>query len=87
MSSEDKGFVSSSDLSIGYELKPVDGSPGQFQFGYAGSYTTNDGSIAGKGEALLVKGQWVSLFGSRHDSEAGSQYSNVAVRLAEADGS
>ncbi|MEP1582253.1 MAG: hypothetical protein ABJK18_06875, partial [Marinobacter sp.] len=32
VSSEGKGFASSSNLSFGYELKPVTGSPGQFQF-------------------------------------------------------
>ena len=87
VSSEDKGFASSGDLSIGYELKPVAGSPGQFQFNYSGSYTTSNGSSAGNGELLLVQGQWVNFFGSRHKNESGSQHSNVAVRLAEPRGS
>lgn len=87
VSSEGKGFASSSNLSFGYELKPVTGSPGQFQFNYAGRYTTSDGSSAGNGEILLVRGQWVSLFGLRDDNETGSQYSNVAVRLAKPGGS
>lgn len=87
VSSEGKGFASSGDLSIGYEIKPVAGSPSQFQFSYAGSYTTSNGSSAGNGEMLLVQGQWVSLFGSRHDNETGSQYSNVAVRLVKPGGS
>ncbi|SFE74971.1 hypothetical protein SAMN04487869_1166 [Marinobacter sp. DSM 26671] len=87
VSSEDKGFASSGDLSIGYELKSVAGSPRQFLFNYSGSYTTRNGSSAGNGEMLLVQGQWVSLFGSRHDNGTGSQYSNVAVRLANSSGS
>lgn len=81
VSSEDKGFASSSELSIGFELKPVAGSPGQFQFNYAGTYTTSNGRNAGNAELLLVQGQWVILFGSRHDNGSGPQYSNVAVRL------
>lgn len=85
--SEGKSFASSSDLSIGYELKAVAGSPDQFQLNYAGSYTTSNGNRAGSGELLLVQGQWVILFGSRHDNETGSQYSNVAVRLVKPDGS
>jgi hypothetical protein len=87
VSSEDKGFASSSELTIGYELKPVAGSPDQFQFNYAGNYTTNNGNSAGNGELLLVQGQWVNLFGSQHESETGSQHCNVAVRLAKPGGS
>ena len=81
VSIKDKGFASSNELSIGYELKPVAGSPDQFQFSYAGNYTASNGSSAGNGELLLVQGQWVNLFGSQHENEAGSQHSNVAVRL------
>lgn len=87
VSSEDEGFASSDDLSIGYELKPVASSPDQFQLNYAGSYRTSNGNSAGNGELLLVQGQWVILFGSRHDNETGSQYSNVAVRLSKPGGS
>lgn len=84
---EDKGFASSSQFSIGYELKPVAGSPSQFRFNYAGNYTTSYGNSSGNGELLLVEGQWVNLFGSRHDNEIGAQHSNVAVRLAKPGGS
>lgn len=87
VSSEDKGFASSGDLSVGYALKPVASSPDQFQLNYAGSYRTSNGNRAGNGEVLLGQGQWVILFGSRHDNETGSQYSNVAVRLAKPGGS
>ncbi|MGO1502917.1 MAG: hypothetical protein ACTHWH_16725 [Marinobacter sp.] len=87
VSSEDKGFASSNELAIGYELKPVAGSPDQFQFNYAGNYTTSNGNSTGNGELLLVQGQWVNLFGSRHENETGSQPSNVAVRLAKPGGS
>jgi hypothetical protein len=87
VSSEDKGFASSNELSIGYEIKRVAGSPDQFQFNYAGNYTASNGNSAGAGELLLVQGQWVNLFGSRHDNETGSQHSNVVVRLAKPGGS
>ena len=87
VSSEDNGLVSSNELAIGYELKPVAGSPDQFQFGYAGRYTTSGGNSAGNGELLLDQGQWFNLFGSQHESETGSQSSNVAVRLAKPGGS
>jgi len=87
VSSDEKGFASSNELSIGYELKPVAGSPKQFQFNYAGNYTTSHGYSAGSGELLLIQGQWVNLFGSRHENETGSQHINVAVRLAKPGGS
>lgn len=69
VSSKDSGFASSSELSIGYELKPVAGSPDQFQFNYAGNHTTTKENSAGNGELLLVQGQWVNLFGSQHETE------------------
>ncbi len=87
VSGEDKGFASSNGLSIGYEFTPVAGSPDQFQFNYAGNYTTSNGNSAGNGELLLVQGQWVNLFGSQHENETGSQHNNVAVRLANPVGS
>jgi len=87
VSSKDSGFASSSELSIGYELKPVAGSPDQFQFNYAGNHTTSKGDSAGNGELLLIQGQWVNLFGSQHETETGSQHSNVAVRVAKPGGS
>lgn len=87
VSSKDKGFASSSELSIGYELKPIMGSPGQFQFNYAGNYTTSNGSSAGNGELVLVQGQWVNLVGSQYKNETGSQNNNVAVRLTNPIGS
>ncbi|MEX0604020.1 MAG: hypothetical protein WD623_12105 [Marinobacter sp.] len=73
VSRQDKGFASSSELSIGYEVKTIAGPSDQFQFNYAGSYTTSNGNSTGNGELLLVQGQWVTLFGSRHDSQTGSQ--------------
>ncbi|WP_138436107.1 hypothetical protein [Marinobacter shengliensis] len=87
VSSTDNGFASSGELAIGYELKPVTGSPDQFQFNYAGNHTTSNGDSAGNGGLLLVQGQWVNLFGSQHETQTGSQHSSVAVRLAKPDGS
>ncbi|WP_029655020.1 hypothetical protein [Marinobacter daepoensis] len=87
VSSEETGFASSKELAIGYEFKPVAGSPKQFQFNYAGRYTASNGSSAGSGELLLIQGQWVNLFGSLDESKAGAQHSNVAVRLAKPGGS
>ena len=87
VSSEGKGFVSSSEFSIGYELKPVTGSPNQFQFNYAGHYTTSGGNSGGYGKLLLIHGQWVNVFGSLEENATGLQHSNVAVRLAKPSGS
>lgn len=57
VSSEDKGFASSGDLSVGYDLRPVAGSPDQYQLNYAGSYKTSSGNKAGNGELMLVQEQ------------------------------
>ncbi|MBU2952748.1 hypothetical protein [Marinobacter sp. F3R08] len=86
VSNEEMGFASANELSMGYELKPVAGSPDQFLFEYAGNYTAGNGNSYGNGELLLIKGQWVNIFGSQHESETGPQHSNVAVRLAKPGG-
>lgn len=87
VSAEDKGFVSSQEFSLGYEVSPVDDSFGPFRFTYLGEYETSDGSNAGQGALVLEEGQWVSLFGAHHQTESESQHIGVAVRLIAADGS
>ncbi len=86
VTAEDKGFASSGEFSIGYEVSPVDDSSGPFRFTYLGKYETSDGSIAGQGALILEEGQWLSLFGSDHQTESESQHIGVAVRLVEASG-
>lgn len=87
VSAEDKGFVASPEFSLGYDISPVDDSSGPFRFNYIGTYATSDGSNTGQGALVLKEGEWVSLFGSHHQSAAGSQHIGVAVRLLAADGS
>lgn len=87
VSGKDKGFLSSQELSMGYELRPVEGSPGTFNFNYAGEYLTSSGDNSGYGNLVMKEGQWVTLFGSHHENEAGAQHTSVAVRLVEMDGS
>lgn len=77
------GFASTGGLAMGYEIKPLSGSINQFAFSYAGSFSAHSGTSAGNGELVLVPEQWVILFGSQHDSSAGSHASGVAVRLVE----
>ncbi|MFL1464610.1 hypothetical protein [Marinobacter sp. HN1S83] len=87
VAAEDKGFASSHEVSIGFEFSRIKNSSGKLKFNYAGTYTTRSGDSSGQGQLLLEKGQWVNLFGSLHESEAGSRHANVAVRLVEPDGS
>lgn len=81
VSAEDKGFVSSHELSMGYELRPAKDSPGKFWFSYAGVHKENGGTNTGNAQLVLVEGQWVNIFDSSHQSENSSQYTDVAVRL------
>jgi hypothetical protein len=87
VSAEDKGFVSSPEISIGYEFSRIKDSSDKFKFNYAGAYTTRSGNSSSQGQLLLERGQWVNLFGSRRESETGSFHTNVAVRLVEPGGS
>lgn len=74
---EDKGFVSSQQLVLGYAIKPEPGTPDTFRFRFAGDYTTHHGHSTAQSTLLLEKGQWISLFGSQH----GDTQTGVAVRL------
>lgn len=87
VAAEDNGFIASREFSLGYEISPVDGSSGPFRFNYIGTYATDNGSNTGQGPLVLKEGEWVSLFGSQHQSETGAQHVGVAVRLSAADGS
>ncbi|MCL7944775.1 hypothetical protein [Marinobacter sp. ATCH36] len=87
VSPEDKGFVSTHEISVGYEFNRVKDSSGKFEFSYAGTYTTRNGNSSGQGQLLLEKGQWVNLFGYRHESENESLHTDVAVRLVKSGGS
>lgn len=79
---DEAGFVASQAASMGFKLQAMPDSPGRFGFEYVGSY----GNSTGQGRFVLDEGEWLPLFGSRHDSESGSQYSSVAVRLTIAGG-
>lgn len=79
---EDKGFVSSRQLVLGYAIKPEPDMPDTFRFRFAGDYTTRHGHSTAQSTLILEKGQWISLFGSQHgDTETG-----VAVRLIDTGG-
>ena len=84
---EDKGFLSFQELSMGYELKPVEDSPGKFWFSYAGVHKENGGTNTGNAKVMLAEGRWVNLFGSIHESENSSQATDVAVRIVKSGGS
>lgn len=83
VSGEDAGALISDEVSLGYKLEPVQGSPGSFKFEYVGSYLTSDGSNTGQGSVLLVEGQWVHVVGSHYENESRSHHANVALRLIE----
>ncbi|WP_144777836.1 hypothetical protein [Marinobacter maritimus] len=87
VSGKDEGFLSSQEFSMGYELRPVEDSPGTFNFNYAGEYVASSGDNSGYGNLALKEGQWVTLFGSHHENETGSQHTGVAARLVKMGGS
>ncbi|MGO1693450.1 MAG: hypothetical protein ACTHY7_10540 [Marinobacter sp.] len=84
---EDKGFVSSRELSMGYELKPVEDSPGKFWLSYSGVHKAYGGMNTGNAKLMLAEGQWLNLFGSTHESENSEQSTDVAVRVVRSGGS
>ncbi len=83
VTTEHSNFVASRELSMGYEISPVEKPSGSFQLTYASEYTTRDGSLAGQGTLVLEAGQWLSLFGSHHQTKAGAKHAGVAIRLVD----
>lgn len=56
VTTEHSNFVASRALSMGYEISPMDKSPGSFQLTYASEYTTRDGTSSAQGTLLLEAG-------------------------------
>ncbi|AHI31046.1 MULTISPECIES: hypothetical protein [Marinobacter] len=83
VTTEHSNFVASRELSMGYEISPVEKPSGSFQLTYASEYTTRDGNLAGQGTLVLEAGQWVSLFESHHQTKAGAKHAGVAIRLVD----
>ena len=79
---QDKGFISTETLFLGYALQPETGAPEAFRFQYVGDVTTSRGHNTGRGAVILEKNQWVSLWGS----QGGDGINGVAVRLTETTG-
>ena len=80
---EDKGFIASEPFTLGYAIQPDPEQPDQFRFQFVGDYSTSQrGHSTAQATLLLVKNQWVTLFGSR----AGNTETGVAVRLTDATG-
>lgn len=86
VATEDEGFVASDAFSLGYRVSPVEDEPGTFKLTWASSYSRSSDWSTAEGKMALVKGEWVQLFGSRNESDAGTQHTGVAVRLVESTG-
>ncbi|MHA7856273.1 hypothetical protein [Marinobacter shengliensis] len=84
LADEGRGYASSPELTIGFKLTPLPESPGAFAFNFAGRYAAGNQSSTGSGEVLLSADQWINLFGSNREGGHGTQFSDVAVRLVEA---
>ncbi|ABM18156.1 hypothetical protein [Marinobacter nauticus] len=82
---EGTGFVSSPEITLGFELKARPESPSDFTFKFAGHYDPVSQNVTGTGEVLLTKDQWLNLFSSKHERENNTEYRDVAVRLVSGD--
>lgn len=82
---EGTGFVSSPEITLGFELKARPESPSDFTFKFAGRYDPASQNVTGTGEVLLTKDQWLNLFSSEHARGNSTQYRDVAVRLVSGD--
>ena len=83
VASEDEGFVASDAFSLGYRVRPVADEPGTFKLTWASRYSRGSDWSTAQGQAALVKGEWGLLYGSRNESDMGTQHTGVAVRLVE----
>ena len=82
-----KGFVSSPEITLDFELRALPESPGDFTFTFAGEYETGQQNSAATGKVSLKDGHWLNLFGSEQNQNNDTQYLDVAVRLVKADDS
>lgn len=80
---EDEGVVASDAFSLKYRVSPVEDDSGTFKLTYASAYTPGGSSNRSQAEVVLIKGEWVQLFGSYHESDSGTRHIGVAVRLVE----
>lgn len=86
VASEDKGFVSSREMTVGYALTPVEkDGPASFLMDYAATYVTGGEESSGHGELLITVNQWTYLFGTVHQTETEIQNFGIAVRLVESE--
>ena len=80
-----KGFVSSPEMTLDFELRALPQSPGDFMFSFVGNYVAGQQKSTNTGEVLLKDDQWLNLFSSEHVRENSTQYRDVAVRLVSGD--
>ena len=80
-----KGFVSSPEMTLDFELRALPESPGDFMLSFAGNYGAGQQNSTSTGEVLLKDDQWLNLFSSEHVRENSTQYGDVAVRLLSGD--
>lgn len=81
------GSVSSDDVSLTFEVRDVEDSPGTYRFNYSGSYASGSGDIASQADLMLTAGQWVPLAQTGHGVAGDTELHGVAARLVDPGGS
>ncbi len=81
------GSLSSDNISVTFDVRDVEDSPGTYRFSYSGSYASGTGDSASQADLILTEGQWVPLVQIGHESPGDQASFGIAVRLADSNGS
>lgn len=77
------GHVSAEDISLEFEVRELEGTPGTYRFSYTGTYRSGAGENTSASELVLTGDEWYQLIQTRHDSGSESQAFGLAVRLVD----
>lgn len=80
----ESGSVSSDDVTLTFEVRAVEDSPGDYRFNYSGTFAPNTGVTESQADLIVSQGQWVPLFQTGHEDEA---VFGAAARLVNSGGS
>lgn len=71
-------------LSLHYRLSPVDTGQEAYRFSYSGAYDRGETSLSAQSKIQLTPGEWVILFATHHEPDAGGHPVSVAARIRSA---
>lgn len=75
------GSVSSDDVSLSFDVRDVEDSPGTYSFNYSGSYASGTDNSVSQADLMLLEGQWAPLVQTGHAAAGDKEVYGMAARL------